>query len=335
MEIINLSGYTEEEKLEITKRHLLQKNMKANGLKKDEIEVSDEVIRDMIRYYTREAGVRNLEQKVSSLARKAVKKIIEEEAKAAKAAKGSKSKSKAKTKQKITITPSNLNEFLGVRQFDFGKKEKDDQIGVVTGLAWTQVGGDTLPIEAVVLDGKGQMKTTGKLGDVMTESIQAASSYVRSRWEDFGLQKDYYEKKDVHIHVPDGATPKDGPSAGIAMVTALVSSLTGNPVHSDVAMTGEVSLRGNVMPIGGLKEKLLAAHRAGIKKVIIPIDNKKDLEDIPQNVLDGLEIVPLEYVGDVLKHALVHSVDDQKKKLVKEQKAIAKKEADAAKVVAH
>ena len=335
MEIINLSGYTEEEKLEITKRHLLQKNMKANGLKKDEIEVSDEVIRDMIRSYTREAGVRNLEQKVSSLARKAVKKIIEEEAKAAKAAKGSKSKSKAKTKQKITITPSNLNEFLGVRQFDFGKKEKDDQIGVVTGLAWTQVGGDTLPIEAVVLDGKGQMKTTGKLGDVMTESIQAASSYVRSRWEDFGLQKDYYEKKDVHIHVPDGATPKDGPSAGIAMVTALVSSLTGNPVHSDVAMTGEVSLRGNVMPIGGLKEKLLAAHRAGIKKVIIPIDNKKDLEDIPQNVLDGLEIVPLEYVGDVLKHALVHSVDDQKKKLVKEQKAIAKKEADAAKVVAH
>ena len=335
MEIINLSGYTEEEKLEITKRHLLQKNMKANGLKKDEIEVSDEVIRDMIRYYTREAGVRNLEQKVSSLARKAVKKIIEEEAKAAKAAKGSKSKSKAKTKQKITITPSNLNEFLGVRQFDFGKKEKDDQVGVVTGLAWTQVGGDTLPIEAVVLDGKGQMKTTGKLGDVMTESIQAASSYVRSRWEDFGLQKDYYEKKDVHIHVPDGATPKDGPSAGIAMVTALVSSLTGNPVHSDVAMTGEVSLRGNVMPIGGLKEKLLAAHRAGIKKVIIPIDNKKDLEDIPQNVLDGLEIVPLEYVGDVLKHALVHSVDDQKKKLVKEQKAIAKKEADAAKVVAH
>jgi ATP-dependent Lon protease len=330
MEIIHLSGYTEEEKLEITKRHLLQKNMTANGLKKGELEVSDEVVRDIIRYYTREAGVRNLEQKISSLARKAVKKIIEDEGVA------KKSKKTAKvTEPKIKLNSSNLNDFLGVRQYDFGKKEKDDQIGVVTGLAWTSVGGDTLPIEAVVLDGKGQMKTTGKLGDVMTESIQAASSYVRSRWDDFGLSKDYYEKKDIHIHVPDGATPKDGPSAGIAMVTALVSSLTLNPVHSDVAMTGEVSLRGHVMPIGGLKEKLLAAHRAGIKKVIIPMENKKDLEEIPRNVLDGLEIVPLEHVGDVLKHALVYKLDDQKKKLVKEQKAIAKKEADNAKIVSH
>tara|TARA_R110000868_G_scaffold189695_1_gene432835 strand:+ start:21441 stop:23882 length:2442 start_codon:yes stop_codon:yes gene_type:complete len=329
MEIIHLAGYTEDEKVEIAKRHLIEKNMKDNGLKKGELVVKDEVIHDIIRYYTREAGVRNLEQKISGLCRKAVKKLISENAgKNPDSKKGSK-------KASITITSKNLNEFLGVRQYDFGKREKKDQVGVVTGLAWTSVGGDTLPIEAVVLDGKGQMKTTGKLGDVMTESIQAAASYVRSRWEDFGLEKDYYMKKDIHIHVPDGATPKDGPSAGIGMVTALVSALTGNPVRNEIAMTGEVSLRGHVMPIGGLKEKLLAAHRAGISKVIIPMENKKDLEDIPKNVLDGLEIVPLEYVGDVLKHALKLDVAEQKKKLVKEQKAFAKKQADDAKVVSH
>ncbi|MFT7432654.1 MAG: ATP-dependent Lon protease [Alphaproteobacteria bacterium] len=329
MEIIHLAGYTEDEKVEIAKRHLIEKNMKDNGLKKGELTVKDEVIHDIIRYYTREAGVRNLEQKISGLCRKAVKKLI-----SANAGKNPKTKKGAKSPS-ITISSKNLDEFLGVRQYDFGKREKKDQVGVVTGLAWTSVGGDTLPIEAVVLDGKGQLKTTGKLGDVMTESIQAASSYVRSRWDDFGLEKDYYMKKDIHIHVPDGATPKDGPSAGIGMVTALVSALTGNPVRNEIAMTGEVSLRGHVMPIGGLKEKLLAAHRAGITKVIIPMENKKDLEDIPQNVLDGLEIVPLEFVGDVLKHALTLDVDAQKKKLVKEQKLIAKKKADDGKVVSH
>lgn len=332
MEIINLSGYTEDEKLEITKRHLLRKNMKENGLKDKEMTVSDEVIRDVIRYYTREAGVRNLEQKVATICRKAVKNILELESKDKKA------KGKAKKTHQIDLTSKNLNDYLGVRKFSFGEKEKEDQVGVVTGLAWTAVGGDTLPIEAVVLDGKGNMKTTGKLGDVMTESIQAASSYVRSRWQDFGLEAEYYTKKDVHIHVPDGATPKDGPSAGIAMVTALVSSLTGNPVRREVAMTGEVSLRGHVMPIGGLKEKLLAAHRAGIEKVIIPMENKKDLEDIPQNVLEGLEVVPLEHVGDVLKHALRNPVSSQKKKIEKARADEAKnapKKAETASELAH
>ena len=338
MEIINLSGYTEDEKLEITKRHLMEKSMKENGLKPKELTVSDAVIRDIIRYYTREAGVRNLEQKVATVCRKAVKNILEAEskdkAKQAKAKKGSKT---AKANNNIKVDENNLKDYLGVHKFSFGEKEKEDQVGVVTGLAWTAVGGDTLPIEAVVLDGKGNMKTTGKLGDVMTESIQAASSYVRSRWQDFGLEADYYTKKDVHIHVPDGATPKDGPSAGIAMVTALVSALTGNPVRKEVAMTGEVSLRGHVMPIGGLKEKLLAAHRAGIEKVIIPMENKKDLEEIPKNVLDGLEIVPLEHVGDVLKHALRNSVTSQKKKLEKQHAEAAKtaaKNADGGKVSA-
>ena len=328
MEIINLSGYTEDEKLEITKRHLLPKAMKDNGLKKGEMATQDDAIRDIIRYYTREAGVRNLEQKVSSICRKAVKNILDDESKAKKA------KTKKTKVAGIKISSKTLGDYLGVKRFSFGLIEKEDQVGVVTGLAWTSVGGDTLPIEAVILDGKGAMKTTGKLGDVMTESIQAASSYVRSRWEHIGLAPDYYQKKDVHIHVPDGATPKDGPSAGIAMVTALVSSLTNNPVRKEVAMTGEVSLRGHVMPIGGLKEKLLAAHRAGIEKVLIPMENKKDLEDIPQNVLEGLEVIPLEHVGDVLKHALVHSLDKQRKKLEKERAAEAAKAKKAAKTEA-
>lgn len=315
MEIIRLSGYTEDEKVEICKRHLLRKQIKDNGLKDGELVVKDEVFHDIVRYYTREAGVRTMEQKVAALCRKVVKEILSNEAKAkAKAPKGkSKTAAAKKTAKKITITSKNLDKYLGVRQFSFGEKEEKDQVGVVTGLAWTEVGGDILPIEAVVLEGKGNMKTTGKLGDVMTESISAASSYVRSRYKQFGLEKNYYETNDIHIHVPDGATPKDGPSAGIAMVTALVSALTDNPVRKEVAMTGEVSLRGNVMPIGGLKEKLLAAHRAGIKKVLIPHENAKDLEDIPQNVIDGLEILPMEHVDEVLKHALKKPLAPKKK----------------------
>lgn len=305
MEIINLSGYTEDEKTQIAVRHLLPRAIKDNGLKKDELEITESAIRGIIRYYTREAGVRNLERSINSLCRKVVKDVLSKEKKAQK---GKKSTTKA-----IKITDKNLDKYLGVRQFSFGLKEEKDQVGVVTGLAWTQVGGDILPIEATVLDGRGKMIHTGKLGDVMTESIAAASSYVRSRWADFGLDKDYYQKKDLHIHVPDGATPKDGPSAGLAMVTALVSALTGIPVRSTVAMTGEVSLRGNAMPIGGLKEKLLAAHRAGITKVLIPKENEKDLEDIPKNVKNGLEIVIVKHVDEVLKHALTKAPKPTKK----------------------
>ena len=317
MEIIRLSGYTEDEKVEIAKRHLVPKAMEANGIKKGELEIKEDALRDTIRYYTREAGVRNLERSMQSLCRKAVKEILSAEAKdklkGKKATnKGSKA-STAKAAKKIIITGQNLEKYLGVRQFSFGLREREDQVGVVTGLAWTEVGGDTLAIEASILDGKGNQKLTGNLGDVMKESISAAGTYVRSRWEKLGLDKDFYEKKDFHIHVPEAATPKDGPSAGIAMVTAIVSALTGIPVSKDVAMTGEVSLRGHVMQIGGLKEKLLAAHRAGITKVIIPMDNKKDLEDMPKNVLEHLEIVPVEFVDDVLKHALTRQPKPAKK----------------------
>ena len=300
MEIIRLSGYTEDEKVEIAKRHLLPKSLKDNGLKKDELVVTEDALRDVIRYYTREAGVRNLERNVASLCRKAVREILTLQGKAKKGD----AKGKAKT-TKITIDNKNLDRYLGVRQFSFSMKEKEDQVGVVTGLAYTEVGGDILPIEATILDGKGKMTLTGKLGEVMQESISAAATYVRSRWKEFGLDKDYYQKKDFHIHVPDTATPKDGPSAGIAMVTAITSALTGIPVHSDVAMTGEVSLRGHVMPIGGLKEKLLAAHRSGIKTVLIPKENEKDLEEMPKNVLEGLKIISCEHVDEVLRVALL------------------------------
>jgi ATP-dependent Lon protease len=307
MEIIRLSGYTEDEKVEIAKRHLIPRLITENGLRKGELAIKEDAIRDTVRFYTREAGVRKLEQSFANLCRKAVRELLLNEKK------GKKNKPESKKADKkavekaaghIEVTAKNLGKFLGVRPFSFGVKEKEDQVGLVTGLAWTEVGGDILPIEAVKLDGKGKRILTGKLGEVMQESISAADSYVRSRWKQFGLEPDYYQKYDLHIHVPDGATPKDGPSAGIAMVTALVSTLTGIPVRSDVAMTGEVSLRGHVMPIGGLKEKLLAAHRGGIKKVLIPKENEKDLEEIPQNVLNGLKIVPLEFVDDVLKHAL-------------------------------
>jgi ATP-dependent Lon protease len=315
MEIIRLSGYTEEEKVEIAKRHLLVKGMEDNGLKKGEVKVEDGVLRDMIRYYTREAGVRSLKRSIDALCRKAVKEILLKQNKARSAAapakagasRGKTGKPTAGKQPPISISTTNLADYLGVRQFSFGQKDELDQIGLVTGLAWTEVGGDILPIEATVLDGKGKLLTTGKLGEVMTESIQAAASYVRRRADDLGIKPSFHEKHDIHIHVPDGATPKDGPSAGLAMVTALVSVLTGIAVRSDIAMTGEVSLRGRALPIGGLKEKLLAALRGGIKTVFIPRENEKDLSEMPKVITDGLKIVVVDTVDEVLAQALVKS----------------------------
>lgn len=286
MEIISLSGYTEDEKAGIARMHLVAKQEKGHGLKAGEFELTDEGLRDIIRYYTREAGVRNLEREIAKLCRKAVTEIV---------------KGKA---TKVIVTEENLEEFLGVRRFKYGLAELTDQVGVVTGLAWTEVGGDLLQIEALKLPGKGRMKTTGKLGDVMKESIDAASSFVRSKAPELGLKPTLFEAVDIHVHVPEGATPKDGPSAGIAMVTSIVSVLTGIPVRRDVAMTGEVTLRGNVLPIGGLKEKLLAALRGGITTVMIPADNVKDLREIPDNVKNGIELIPVGNVMDVLRVAL-------------------------------
>jgi ATP-dependent Lon protease len=287
MEIIPLAGYTEDEKSEIAKQHLLPKQIKNHGLKAKEFELTDEALAEMIRTYTREAGVRNLEREIGKVARKSLTKIIKKES------------------ESVKVTPDNLDDFLGVKKFRYGLAEKEDQVGVVTGLAWTSVGGDLLHIEALKLPGKGRMKTTGKLGDVMKESIDAAASYVRSIAPQIGVKPPKFDKMDIHVHVPDGATPKDGPSAGLAMVTSIVSVLTGIPVKKDIAMTGEVSLRGNAMPIGGLKEKLLAALRGGIKTVLIPEENEKDLAEIPDNVKEGLTIIPVEHVSEVLKHALV------------------------------
>ncbi len=287
MEIISLAGYTEDEKREIAKQYLLPKQLKGHGLKAGEFELTDEALTDIIRYYTREAGVRNLEREIAKLCRKAVTRIIRGEA------------------EKVVITPDQLEEFLGVRRFKYGLAEDEDQVGVVTGLAWTSVGGDLLHIEALKLPGKGRMKTTGKLGDVMKESIDAASSFVRSIAPEIGVKPTVFEHIDIHVHVPEGATPKDGPSAGVGMVTSIVSVLTGIKVRKDIAMTGEVTLRGNVLPIGGLKEKLLAALRGGIKTVLIPADNEKDLAEIPDNVKEGLKIIPVSNVREVLKYALV------------------------------
>jgi ATP-dependent Lon protease len=287
MEIIPLAGYTEDEKREIAKQHLLQKQIAANGLKKGEFSVSDDALNHIIRYYTREAGVRNLEREIAKLARKAVTDILKKKAKS------------------VAVDPAKVEEYLGVQRHRYGLAEKDDQVGVVTGLAWTSVGGDLLQIEALRLPGKGRMKTTGKLGDVMKESIDAAASYVRSISPQIGVKPPKFETMDIHVHVPDGATPKDGPSAGLAMVTSIVSVLTGIPVRKDIAMTGEVSLRGNAMPIGGLKEKLLAALRGGIKTVFIPEENAKDLAEIPENVKTGLKIIPVTHVREVLAQALV------------------------------
>ena len=287
MEIISLSGYTEDEKCEIAKQHLLPKVMKNHGLKAKEFNVSDDALLSIVRVYTREAGVRNLERELAKVARKAVTKIVKKEA------------------TSIAVNAANLDEYLGVEKHKYGLAEETDQVGVVTGLAWTSVGGELLNIEALRLPGKGRMKTTGKLGDVMKESIDAASSYVRSIAPAIGVKPTKFDVIDIHVHVPDGATPKDGPSAGLAMVTSIVSVLTGIPVRKDIAMTGEVSLRGNAMPIGGLKEKLLAALRGGIKTVLIPVDNEKDLPEIPDNVKVGLTIIPVKHVSEVLEHALV------------------------------
>ncbi|MBS1301596.1 endopeptidase La [Loktanella sp. SALINAS62] len=287
MEIIGLSGYTEDEKREIARQHLLPKVMKNHGLKPKEFEVDDGALTDIARYYTREAGVRNFERELSKVARKAVTKIVKKEV------------------ETLSVTADNLGDYLGVRKHRYGLAEQEDQIGVVTGLAYTSVGGELLSIEALRLPGKGRMKTTGKLGDVMKESIDAASSYVRSIAPQIGVKPPKFDTLDIHVHVPDGATPKDGPSAGLAMVTSIVSVLTQIPVRRDIAMTGEVSLRGNAMPIGGLKEKLLAALRGGIKTVLIPQENEKDLADIPDNVKEGLTLIPVTHVSEVLEHALV------------------------------
>jgi ATP-dependent Lon protease len=292
MEVIRLSGYTEDEKLNIAKDHLVDKQINRNGLKEKEISIEDSAIMGIIRYYTREAGVRGLEREISKLCRKAVKAILLD-----------------KSLKKVTINQDNLSEFLGVQRFDYGKADSENRIGQVTGLAWTSVGGELLTIETASVPGKGKLAYTGSLGDVMQESIQAAMTVVRSRADKFRINKDFYEKRDIHVHVPEGATPKDGPSAGVGMCTALVSSLTGNPVKADVAMTGEITLRGEVLPIGGLKEKLLAAHRGGIKTVIIPKDNERDLEEIPDNVKGDLAIHPVKWIEEVLDIALEHPVE--------------------------
>ena len=292
MEIIPLAGYTEDEKREIARRHLIAKQVKNHGLKNDEFEITDSAINEIIRRYTRESGVRNLEREIAKLARKVVTKIIKKEA------------------NEIKVTSENIDDFLGVKKFRYGLAEKEDQVGVVTGLAWTSVGGDLLSIEALCLPGKGRMKTTGKLGDVMKESIDAASSYVRSISPQIGIKPTRFDKLDIHVHVPEGATPKDGPSAGLAMVTSIVSVLTGIPVRKDIAMTGEVTLRGHALAIGGLKEKLLAALRGGIKTVLIPEENEKDLAEIPDNVKNGLTIIPVNNVSQVLEKALTEQPEE-------------------------
>ena len=292
MEVIRLSGYTEDEKLNIARNHLVNKQIERNGLKLSEIEIDDSAIIAIIRYFTREAGVRSLEREISKLCRKAVKAILLN-----------------KAIKKVTINQENIEDYLGVQRFDYGKADDENRIGLVTGLAWTEVGGELLTIETASVPGKGKLTYTGSLGEVMQESIQAAMTVVRSRQEKLRINADFYEKRDIHVHVPEGATPKDGPSAGIGMCTALVSSLTGNPVKADVAMTGEVTLRGEVLPIGGLKEKLLAAHRGGIKTVIIPKENERDLKEIPDNVKQDLVIHPVKWIEEVLAIALEHPVE--------------------------
>jgi len=289
MEVIRIPGYTEDEKLNIAKRYLLPKQLKANGLKTAELAISDSTLRDVIRYYTREAGVRNLEREIAKICRKVVKGLLLQP-----------------RDSQVHVVPKGLQKYLGVRQFRYGRADEKDQVGQVTGLAWTEVGGELLTIEATVMAGKGKLIHTGQLGEVMQESIQAATTVVRSRAEVLGIDEDFYQKLDIHIHVPEGATPKDGPSAGVGMCAALVSSLTNIPVRSDVAMTGEITLRGEVLPIGGLKEKLLAAHRGGISSVIIPRENEKDLVEIPKNIKDKLEIVPVRWIDEVLEIALQH-----------------------------
>src|SRR5436305_7297583 len=285
-ESIQLPRYTEDEKVEMAKRHLIPKQIKAHGLKKAEWNISDDELRDLIRYYTHEAGVRNLEREIANLSRKAIKDIL------------------MKKSERVAVTRRNLDKYAGVRRFRFGETEAEDLVGVTTGLAWTEVGGELLTVEAVTLPGKGRVTATGKLGDVMKESVQAAESYVKARSHAFGIKPSLIERKDIHVHVPEGATPKDGPSAGVAMVTSIVSVLTGIPVKRDIAMTGEITLRGRVLPIGGLKEKLLAALRGGLKPVLSPSENEKDLAEIPDNVKRGLKIIAVRTVDELLHHAL-------------------------------
>ena len=287
MEVIRIEGYTEDEKMNIAEKYLVNKQTEANGLKDSEIKITNSAILSIIRHYTREAGVRNLDREIAKIARKVVKSLI--------------MKSKDET---VHVRPGSLEKYLGVKKFKYGIAEKDNQIGQVTGLAWTQVGGELLTIESTAIAGKGKLINTGQLGDVMKESIQAATTVVRSRAKALGIKEDFHQKKDMHIHVPEGATPKDGPSAGIGMCTALISSLTDIPVKANVAMTGEITLRGEVLPIGGLKEKLLAAHRGGIEVVIIPEENKKDLTEIPKNIKEKLDIVPVQWIDQVLEIAL-------------------------------
>jgi ATP-dependent Lon protease len=287
MEVIRLAGYTEDEKTNIAITYLLPKQMSNNGVKASELKIPYETVRDIVRYYTREAGVRSLERELSKICRKVVKGLLLK-----------------KYKAPVVVTPDSLNDYLGVRKFSYGRAEEQNQIGQVVGLAWTEVGGDLLTIEAAIMPGKGVITRTGSLGDVMKESVEAARTVVRSRAKRLGIKEEMFEKRDIHIHVPDGATPKDGPSAGAAMTTAFVSALTGIPVRGDVAMTGEITLRGEVTAIGGLKEKLLAALRGGIKTVLIPEENAKDLQDIPENVKNGLEIVPVRWIDKVLELAL-------------------------------
>jgi ATP-dependent Lon protease len=301
MEVIRIPGYTEDEKINIAMRYLLPKQIENNGLEPEELSISEKAIRDIVRYYTREAGVRNLEREISKICRKVVKELMLHN-------KG----------KKVTITPRNIEKYLGVKRFRYGRAEEYDQVGQVTGLAWTEVGGELLTIESAIVPGKGKMIHTGQLGDVMQESIHAATTVVRSRAEALGIDPEFYQKYDIHIHVPEGATPKDGPSAGVGMCTALVSALTDIPVRADVAMTGEITLRGEVLPIGGLKEKLLAAHRGGISIVLIPEENRKDLADMPRNVKDKLDIRPVRWIDEVLQVALVHQPEPRKTGDIKE-----------------
>ncbi len=320
MEIIRIPGYTEDEKIEIAKRHLIEKQIKNNGLKKGEWSITDDALRDLVRFYTREAGVRNLEREIANLTRKAVREIV------------------AENKKSIRVTKRNLDKYAGIKKFRFGKAENEDLVGVVTGLAWTEVGGELLTIEAVVMPGKGNVANTGKLGDVMQESVQAARSFLRSRLLRYGIKPSDFNKRDIHVHVPEGATPKDGPSAGVAMCTSIISALSGIPIRADVAMTGEITLRGRVLPIGGLKEKLLAALRGGIKTVLIPKDNEKDLADIPENVKKELEIIPVETVDEVLKCALTRlpvPIEWTEEDEAAEAEALLKARKDASEIVAH
>ena len=309
MEIIEISGYTEEEKLEIAKHHIIPKTLLKNGLTKDEFLITDDAIRDIIRYYTRESGVRGLERQIDKLMRKSVLKLSNNMDDSTEDLFNINNKKKTSpTQSMIKITKDNLKDFLGIQRFDYGKSETKDAIGMVTGLAWTEVGGELLQIESVAMMGKGLAVFTGKLGDVMKESIETAKSYVRANSLKFGINPKIWDKLDIHIHVPEGATPKDGPSAGIGMMTSIVSTLTEIPIRKDIAMTGEITLRGRVLPIGGLKEKLLAALRGGIKEVLIPYENIKDLEEIPQLVKDGLKITPVKTADEVLKSALTQAL---------------------------